>query len=122
MNRTEDRVSLSLQNWLGLVGIIVVVTGGVIGFMESRFGELDDTIKQQHEKIYELDRRLTTREANAFTSQQANELSTAVTRLSTEMFAAQSALRKYEENEARRSFDVLKEVQELRKEIEEARK
>ena len=56
----EDRVSLSLANWIALIGLLVILISPVVVTLVN------------HE------RRITIRESNAFTSQEGNKLAMAV--------------------------------------------
>lgn len=97
------RVKLTFDNWVGLVGLVIGVTGALYAAIDSRFDDVESAISD-HEV------RLTKREANAFTAQEANALSNAVTKLSIEIVQQEKSMELQREHN-QRMVDKLERVE-----------
>lgn len=130
MNVRSSQGTLKLRDWLGIVGTVMGSVFAASTFVYSLYDKRASKIEQI---IADHEIRITKREANAFTSQQANELSTAVTRLSIELVQQQKAIERHQQEASKISDalssltyslrttpnDVLGAVQKIEKRIED---
>ena len=121
-----DKVRLTIDQWCGIVTVSALVLGGMWALQERRFVvvereqaalkqlqvELADKVAAKH---LEFEIRLTKRESNAFTSQDANTLSNNVARLSLEIAQHEKAL----DTQQKVNDDLRKKLDELVTELRE---
>ena len=80
-----NKVRLTIDNWIAIVGLLLAVSGGLWGMISSRLTDIE-------KRLSDHEGRLIRREANAFTAQEANILGNSVSRLSVEMIQVEKTL------------------------------
>jgi hypothetical protein len=86
---TIDRVSLTISNWVALMVL-------VLGSVGSTFVFIDRKHDTQAQEVRAIDNRVIRLESSGLTSDQADNMSSAVTRLTVEMLGIQAAVNRYE--------------------------
>jgi len=77
-NNAATKVRLTFDNWIALIALIFTAVGGIFVVMERRFATLE-------QMGYDHEMRLTRREANGFTMQEASVLNTSIANLTAEL-------------------------------------
>jgi hypothetical protein len=86
---TIDRVSLTIGNWVALMVLAAGSTGSTFLFLDGKH-------ETQAQEVRAINNRVIRLESSGLTSEQADEMSASVTRLSVEMLGIQSAVNRYE--------------------------
>ena len=88
-NQTQaGKVRLTADNWIALVGMVIGCCGAMYYAIDNRFSSIED-------RIMEHEIRITKREANAFTAQEAIVLSNNVAGLTIELKQQEKMLERH---------------------------